>query len=88
LIDAIRIRMGELAIDRAKLGRILSTTSDRVSEIPNRRRRLTIDMIRRLAEALGLSERSLLHPYELAPRGWSLQAIPPSRDRNSTADER
>lgn len=67
-IDAIQIRMEELGIDRAAFARILSTTSGRVSEILNRRRRLTIDMIRRLAEALGLSERCLLQPYELAPR--------------------
>ncbi len=68
-IDAIQIRMAELEIDRVEFARILSTTSGRVSEILNRRRRLTIDMIRRLAEALGLSERCLLQPYELAPRG-------------------
>ncbi len=68
-IDAIQIRMQELGIDRAEFARVLSTTSGRVSEILNRRRRLSIDMIRRLAGAMGLSERCLLQPYELAPRG-------------------
>jgi HTH-type transcriptional regulator/antitoxin HigA len=68
-IDAIQIRMEELAIDRAEFARVLAATSGGVSEILNRRRRLSIDMIRRLAEALGLSERCLLQPYELTPRG-------------------
>jgi HTH-type transcriptional regulator/antitoxin HigA len=56
------------AIDRGGIARVLATTSGRVSEILNRRRRLTIDMIRRLAAALNLSERCLLQPYPLAPR--------------------
>ncbi|MEA2738857.1 MAG: HTH-type transcriptional regulator / antitoxin HigA [Acetobacteraceae bacterium] len=67
-IDAIQLRMEELGIDRGGIARVLATTSGRVSEILNRRRRLTIDMIRRLAAALNLSERCLLQPYPLAPR--------------------
>lgn len=67
-IDAIQIRMQELGIDRREIARVLATTSGRVSEILNRRRRLTIEAIRRLAGALNLSERCLLQPYQLAPR--------------------
>ena len=64
-IEAIQLRMAELGIDRTQLATILATTSGRVSELLNRRRRLTIAMIRQLAGALGLSERCLLQEYEL-----------------------
>ena len=65
-IKAIEIRMTELGIDRGGLGEILGIASGRVSEVLNRKRRLTIDMMRRLAAELGISERCLLRPYELA----------------------
>jgi HTH-type transcriptional regulator/antitoxin HigA len=65
-IEAIEVRMAELGIDRAGLGEILGIASGRVSEILNRRRRLTIEMMRILAEKLNLSERSLLRRYDLA----------------------
>jgi HTH-type transcriptional regulator/antitoxin HigA len=65
-IEAIEIRMAELGIDRAGLGEILGISSGRVSEILNRRRRLTIEMMRRLAASLGISERCLLRQYDLA----------------------
>jgi HTH-type transcriptional regulator/antitoxin HigA len=65
-IEAIEIRMAELGIDRASLGEILGIASGRVSEILNRKRRLTIEMMRTLATKLNISERCLLRPYELA----------------------
>jgi HTH-type transcriptional regulator/antitoxin HigA len=65
-IEAIEVRMAELGIDRAGLGEILGIASGRVSEILNRKRRLTIEMMRILAEKLTLSERSLLRRYDLA----------------------
>lgn len=64
-IEAVEIRMAELGIDRAGLGEILGIASGRVSEILNRRRRLTIEMMRILAAKLGISERCLLRQYEL-----------------------
>jgi HTH-type transcriptional regulator/antitoxin HigA len=66
-IEAIRIRMAELGIDRPELGRLLGIASGRVSEILNRRRRLTIEMMRILATELKLSEKCLMQPYELLP---------------------
>jgi HTH-type transcriptional regulator/antitoxin HigA len=65
-IEAIEIRMAELGIDRAGLGEILGISSGRVSEILNRKRRLTIEMMRVLAAKLNLSERCLLRHYDLA----------------------
>ena len=65
-IEAIEIRMAELGIDRAGLGEMLGIASGRVSEILNRRRRLTIEMMRILAAKLSISERCLLRAYDLA----------------------
>lgn len=65
-IEAIRTRMDDLGLDRADLGTMLGLPSGRVSEILNRRRRLTIGMMRTLAWELGLSEGCLLQAYEIA----------------------
>ena len=75
-IEAIEVRMAELGIDRAGLGEILGIASGRVSEILNRRRRLTIEMMRTLAAKLKLSERCLLRHYDLAApaRGTGVHA--------------
>jgi HTH-type transcriptional regulator / antitoxin HigA len=64
-IEAILERMHNLEMSRADLGMLLGATSGRVSEILNRRRPLTIDMIRKLTAGLGLSEHCLLQAYEL-----------------------
>jgi HTH-type transcriptional regulator/antitoxin HigA len=57
--------MDDLGMSRAQLGEMLGCGSGRVSEILNRRRALTVEMIRILAEGLGLSEHCLVQPYEL-----------------------
>ncbi len=67
-IDAIQIRMEELAMTRADLCKMLGVASGRLSEILNRRRRLTIEMMRTLAAELKLSETCLLKPYDLVTR--------------------
>jgi HTH-type transcriptional regulator / antitoxin HigA len=64
-IDAIVERMNNRDMSRADLEALLGVSSGRVSEILNRRRHLTIDMIRKLASGLGLSEHCLVQPYEL-----------------------
>jgi antitoxin component HigA of HigAB toxin-antitoxin module len=45
-----------------------SSAVARVAEVLNRRRALTIDMIRRLHEGLGLSADALIRPYDLRER--------------------
>jgi len=65
-IDAIIERMNNRDMSRADLEALLGVSSGRVSEILNRRRHLTIDMIRKLASGLGLSEHCLVQSYELA----------------------
>ncbi len=49
----------------------------RVAEVMNRRRALTIDMIRRLHQGLGISAEILIQPYPLVK--------PPSRTRRTAA---
>jgi HTH-type transcriptional regulator / antitoxin HigA len=61
-IEAIQIRMDAMGLERAELGRILGVPSGRLSEILNRRRRLTIEMMRVLASELKLSERLSRNP--------------------------
>ena len=64
-IEAIKIRMEELNMRQADLIPVIGGKS-RVSEILNRKRRLTIRMIRRLKERLNLSAELLIRDYELS----------------------
>jgi HTH-type transcriptional regulator/antitoxin HigA len=66
-IEAIQIRMQAMGLERADLGKMLGIASGRLSEILNRRRRLTIEMMRVLAAELKLSESCLIKPYEIIP---------------------
>ena len=63
-IDAIKFRMEQQGLTRRDLELIFGS-SGRVSEILNRRRALTLDMIRRLHSELGIPLESLTREYEL-----------------------
>ncbi len=63
-IDAIKIRMEEMDIKQVDLISEIGGKS-RVSEILNRKRRLTVDMIRKLATRLNLSANLLIKDYKL-----------------------
>ena len=65
-IEAILVRMDDMGLTRADLGTMLGVPSGRVSELLNRRRRLTIEMMRVLAREIKLPEAVLLKPYDLA----------------------
>jgi HTH-type transcriptional regulator/antitoxin HigA len=60
-IEAIRFRMEQQGLTRKDLERVLGTRT-RVSEILNRRRGLSIGMIRRLHTELGISADVLIRP--------------------------
>jgi HTH-type transcriptional regulator/antitoxin HigA len=60
-IDAIKLRMEQRGLTRRDLERILGTKS-RVSEILNRKRPLTVTMMRRLHDRLDIPAESLLKP--------------------------
>jgi HTH-type transcriptional regulator/antitoxin HigA len=60
-IEAIKLRMQQRGLTRSDLERLLGSKS-RVSEILNRKRPLTLNMIRRLHAALGIPAESLIQP--------------------------
>jgi len=60
-IDAIKVRMEQRAVSRRELEAMLGGRN-RVSEVLNRKRPLTIDMIRRLHRGLDIPAESLIKP--------------------------
>jgi HTH-type transcriptional regulator/antitoxin HigA len=62
-IEAIKFRMEQQGLTRKDLERLLGTRT-RVSEVLNRKRNLSIAMIRRLHEELGISAEVLIRPTE------------------------
>ena len=63
-IEAIKIRMEEMHLKQVDLIPEIGGKS-RVSEILNRKRRLTVDMIRKLGARLNLSANLLIKDYQL-----------------------
>ena len=63
-IEAIKIRMEEMQLKQIDLIPEIGGKS-RVSEILNRKRRLTVTMIRKLATRLNLSSNLLIKDYQL-----------------------
>ncbi|MCK4991829.1 MAG: hypothetical protein KAS29_15125 [Bacteroidales bacterium] len=63
-IEAIKIRMEEMQLKQIDLAPELGG-ANRVSEVLNRKRRLTVDMIRKLASRLNLSASLLIREYTL-----------------------
>ena len=64
-IEAIKIRMEELQLKQIDLVDVIGSKS-RVSEVLNRKRKLTIEMIRNLTKRLDLSPDLLITDYQLA----------------------
>lgn len=64
-IEAIKIRMEEMKLKQIDLAGALGGRN-RVSEILNRKRKLTIDMIRNLAKTLNISAEVLINDYQLS----------------------
>ena len=63
-IEAIKFRMEQQGLTRKDLEPIIGTRT-RVAEVLNRKRGLSIDMIRRLHERLGISADVLIRPSRL-----------------------
>ena len=66
-IEAIKIRMEELNMRQKDLVGIIGGKS-RVSEILNRKKKLTVDMIREMERILQISASVLVNNYQLAPK--------------------
>jgi HTH-type transcriptional regulator / antitoxin HigA len=63
-IEAIKFRMEQQGLTRKDLEPIIGTRT-RVAEVLNRKRGLSIDMIRRLHDRLGISADVLIRPSRL-----------------------
>ena len=63
-IEAIKIRMEDMQLKQVDLVNEIGGKS-RVSEILNRKRKLTVDMIRKLTKKLSLSPELLINDYQL-----------------------
>jgi HTH-type transcriptional regulator / antitoxin HigA len=63
-IEAIKIRMKEMQLKQIDLVDVIGGKS-RVSEVLNRKRKLTIEMIRNLTTRLNLSPGLLIRDYQL-----------------------
>lgn len=63
-IEAIKIRMEEMNLKQKDLIGIIGGKS-RVSEILNKKKRLTVDMIRELEKTLHISASALVNNYQL-----------------------
>jgi antitoxin component HigA of HigAB toxin-antitoxin module len=66
-IEALRYHMESRGLTRRDLEPFIGSRA-RVAEVLNRRRALSIDMIRRLHEGLGISADVLIRPYDLRGR--------------------
>ncbi len=64
-IEAIKIRMEDMQLKQTDLIGLIGGKS-RVSEIMNRKRKLTVEMIRNLTQKLNLSPALLISDYQLA----------------------
>jgi HTH-type transcriptional regulator/antitoxin HigA len=64
-IEAIKIRMEEMKLKQVDLVDEIGGKS-RVSEVLNRKRKLTVEMIRNLTKRLNLSPNLLIHDYQLS----------------------
>jgi len=63
-IEAIKIRMEEMNLKSKDLVGIIGAKS-KVSEVLNKKRKLSVDMIRKLSESLRLSAAILIKDYKL-----------------------
>lgn len=63
-IEAIKIRMEQLSLKQIDLADAMGG-SNRVSEILNRKRKLTLEMVRNLTAKLNLSAEVLIQDYKL-----------------------
>ena len=63
-IEAILFRIDQMGMKRSELKKVLGSRS-RVSELLSGKRKLSLTMIRKLNEELGISAQTLIKDYEL-----------------------
>lgn len=75
-VQILHYAIDEMGRSRAELGRLIGPT--RASEVLARKRRLTLDMIRKISAAWRLPIETLIGHYELAPAGAKAHASEPA----------
>ncbi len=83
-VSAIEETMAMRGLSRADLVPLLGSRA-RVSEVLNRRRRLTLPMIWHLTRELGIPADILVQPYRLAPKAMMKRKAAVQRDRRAAA---
>ena len=86
-IEAIRFRMEQQGLTRRDLEEIIGTRT-RIAEVLNRKRGLSIGMIRRLHQRLGISAEVLIRPSQPGAVTAPSRSAPSGRGRNSAARSR
>lgn len=86
-IAAIEFMMAEKEMDRADLEPLIGSRG-RVSEVLNRKRALSISMIRALSERLCIPPDVLLAPYDLRPEPPTTTRAKPTKKAATTARKR
>lgn len=61
-IEAIKFRMEQMGLDQNELAKIVGQKS-RASEILNKKRKLSLEMIRKLTKTLNIPSEVLIKPY-------------------------
>lgn len=74
-VEAIKYHLESRGLSRRDLEPYIGSRA-RVSEILNRRRRLTLRMIRNLEAGLGIPAEILIQPYNHAPAGEESEEVP------------
>lgn len=69
-VEAIKMAMRRKGYSQADLGRLIGSAS-RASEVLNRRRYLTVDMIWALNRKWGIPAETLIRPYRIRPAAKS-----------------
>ena len=67
-IEAILFRLEQFGMNKSELSKLLGSRS-RASEILKGKRKLSLNMIRKLNEQLGISAQTLIQDYELVNNG-------------------
>jgi HTH-type transcriptional regulator/antitoxin HigA len=84
LFEAITHHMESRGLSRRDLEPYLGSRA-RVAEVLNRKRALSLDMIRRLHTGLGIAAEILIQPYALATRAPN-HRMQPTRNKPRAAD--
>jgi HTH-type transcriptional regulator / antitoxin HigA len=63
-IEAIKFRMEQLGFENSDLGKVIRGNRGRVSEILNKKRKLTLAMIRNIHEKMEIPSSVLISKYE------------------------